>query len=139
VGATSSQSGESISFTLFVPNFEIQYGIGGGVCLGNRRVTDPRPYAGVRWSPDGRRFVFWRITGRLPSGMGLADVFVAKAGPAAVTTSSSATQGRTGVAGAGNEVIGAQDNRVDLVDGGRDAARVDRRRDRIRSIERRLP
>jgi WD40 repeat protein len=69
---------ESISFTLFTP-FGTESGIGGGICLGNRRVTDPRMYSGVRWSPDGRGFLFWRETGRLPSGMTLADIFVATA------------------------------------------------------------
>ena len=77
--ASPNQGGESISFTLFVPRFGNESGIGGGVCLGNRRVTDPRLYSGVRWSPDGRRFLFWRETGRLQSGMALADVFVTNA------------------------------------------------------------
>lgn len=76
--ATPTATTESISFTLFVP-FGNESGIGGGICLGNRRVTDPRLYSGVRWSPDGRRFVFWRETGRLPSGMALVDTFVANA------------------------------------------------------------
>lgn len=52
--------------------------VGGGVCLGNRRVTDPKRYSGVRWSPDGRRFAFWRQTAESPTG-GRADVFVADA------------------------------------------------------------
>lgn len=45
------------------------------------------------------------------------------------------------LAGGGNDVLGAQDNRRDLVDGGAgsDRTRVDRRRDRLRSIERLLP
>jgi Tol biopolymer transport system component len=76
--ATPTASTESISFTLFTP-FGNESGIGGGICLGNRRVTDPRMYSGVRWSPNGSRFLFWRETGRLPSGMALADIFAANA------------------------------------------------------------
>lgn len=48
--------------------------LGGGVCLGSRRVTEPRPDGGVAWSPDGSRVAFYRQTGALT-----ADVFVADA------------------------------------------------------------
>ena len=48
--------------------------LGGGICLGNARVTDPKPDAGIAWSPDGSRVAFFRQTGVLT-----ADVFVADA------------------------------------------------------------
>jgi dipeptidyl aminopeptidase/acylaminoacyl peptidase len=48
--------------------------LGGGICLGDRRVTEPKADAGVSWSPDGRRLAFFRQTGTLT-----ADVFVADA------------------------------------------------------------
>jgi hypothetical protein len=48
--------------------------LGGGICLGNRRVTDPKLDGGVAWSPDGRRVAFFRQTGVLT-----AEVFVADA------------------------------------------------------------
>jgi WD40-like Beta Propeller Repeat/RTX calcium-binding nonapeptide repeat (4 copies) len=48
--------------------------LGGGICLGNRRVTEPRPDGGISWSPDGRRVAFYRQTGTVT-----ADVFVADA------------------------------------------------------------
>jgi RTX calcium-binding nonapeptide repeat (4 copies)/WD40-like Beta Propeller Repeat len=48
--------------------------LGGGICLGNRRVTDPEADGGIAWSPDGARVAFYRQTGTLT-----ADVFVAEA------------------------------------------------------------
>ena len=48
--------------------------LGGGICLGNKRVTDPKPDGGIAWSPDGSRIAFYRQTGALT-----ADVFVANA------------------------------------------------------------
>ena len=48
--------------------------LGGGICVGNRRVTDPKLDSGVSWSPDGSRVAFNRQTGVLTS-----DVFVADA------------------------------------------------------------
>src|SRR5687768_9398552 len=48
--------------------------LGGGICLGNRRVTEPRADGGIAWSPDGRRVAFYRQTGTLT-----AEVFVADA------------------------------------------------------------
>jgi Tol biopolymer transport system component len=48
--------------------------LGGGICLGQTRVTDPKDDAGTAWSPDGARVAFWRTTGPLT-----ADVFVADA------------------------------------------------------------
>ena len=48
--------------------------LGGGICLGNRRVTEPKPDYGASWSPDGRRVAFYRSTGTVT-----ADVFVANA------------------------------------------------------------
>jgi len=48
--------------------------LGGGICLGDRRVTDPKADAGIAWSPDGSRLAFFRQTGTLT-----ADVFVADA------------------------------------------------------------
>jgi RTX calcium-binding nonapeptide repeat (4 copies)/WD40-like Beta Propeller Repeat len=48
--------------------------LGGGICLGNRRVTDPNADGGIAWSPDGSRVAFYRQTGTLT-----ADVFVAHA------------------------------------------------------------
>jgi Tol biopolymer transport system component len=80
--ATPPQQGLAVSFTVIVGPFhtaEQAHRIGGGICLGSRRVTDPKPYFGVQWSPDGRRFAFFRHTRLPPSGMALADVFVADA------------------------------------------------------------
>jgi len=48
--------------------------LGGGICLGRARVTEPKEDFGVAWSPDGRRLAFTRTTGSLT-----ADVFVADA------------------------------------------------------------
>ena len=48
--------------------------LGGGICLGNRRVTEPKADGGIAWSPDGSRVAFYRQTGTLT-----ADVFVADA------------------------------------------------------------
>jgi WD40-like Beta Propeller Repeat len=48
--------------------------LGGGICLGNKRVTDPKADGGIAWSPDGSRIAFYRQTGPLT-----ADVFVADA------------------------------------------------------------
>ena len=48
--------------------------LGGGICLGGRRVTDPAADGGIAWSPDGNRVAFFRQTGLLT-----ADVFVADA------------------------------------------------------------
>lgn len=72
--SSSVQQSQSISFTIVVGNFN-QAGstIGGGICLGNRRVTDPKRYSGVRWSPDGRRFVFWRQAGGRQANVFVAD------------------------------------------------------------------
>jgi hypothetical protein len=47
--------------------------LGGGICLGARRVSEPRPDGGTSWSPDGSRVAFYRQT---RTG---ADVFVADA------------------------------------------------------------
>ena len=48
--------------------------LGGGICLGDRRVTDPAADGGIAWSPDGSRVAFFRQTGPLT-----ADVFVSDA------------------------------------------------------------
>lgn len=48
--------------------------LGGGICLGNKRVTELKDDAGAAWSPDGQQVVFYRATGTLT-----ADVFVANA------------------------------------------------------------
>jgi dipeptidyl aminopeptidase/acylaminoacyl peptidase len=48
--------------------------LGGGICLGSARVTEPKEDIDVAWSPDGRRLAFSRVTGSLT-----ADVFVADA------------------------------------------------------------
>ena len=48
--------------------------LGGGICLSNKRVTDPKADGGIAWSPDGSRIAFFRQTGPLT-----ADVFVADA------------------------------------------------------------
>ena len=48
--------------------------LGGGICLGGVRITDPKDDFGVAWSPDGKRLAFARSTGTLT-----ADVFVADA------------------------------------------------------------
>src|SRR3954447_26825640 len=48
--------------------------LGGGICLGDRRVTEPKADGGIAWSPDGSRAAFYRQTGPLT-----ADVFAAEA------------------------------------------------------------
>jgi len=48
--------------------------VGGGICLGSRRVTEPAADGGISWSPDGSRVAFYRQTGVLT-----ADVFVSNA------------------------------------------------------------
>ena len=48
--------------------------LGGGICLGGVRLTDPKDDFAVSWSPDGKRLAFTRSTGVLT-----ADVFVADA------------------------------------------------------------
>ena len=48
--------------------------LGGGICLGGARITDPKEDFAVAWSPDGKRLAFTRSTGSLA-----ADVFVADA------------------------------------------------------------
>lgn len=73
--ANPSQLRPTLSFTIapgvsgsgFAP-------LGGGICLGSRRVTEPRADGGIAWSPDGKRVAFYRQTGTLT-----ADVFVADA------------------------------------------------------------
>ena len=48
--------------------------LGAGICLQDRRVTEPKPDLGIAWSPDGSRVAFYRQT-----GVFTADVFVANA------------------------------------------------------------
>jgi Tol biopolymer transport system component len=48
--------------------------LGGGICLGNRRVTELKQDAGAAWSPDGQQVAFYRATAVLT-----ADVVVANA------------------------------------------------------------
>jgi dipeptidyl aminopeptidase/acylaminoacyl peptidase len=70
--ANPAQLRPTLSFTI-APGVS-DYGfapLGGGICLGNRRVTDPKDDGGASWSPDGRRVAFDRRTGTLT-----ADVFV---------------------------------------------------------------
>ena len=60
---------------LNVTDYDIFEGpLGGGICLGGRRITDPKDDRGTAWSPDGRRLAFYRATGTMT-----ADVFVADA------------------------------------------------------------
>jgi RTX calcium-binding nonapeptide repeat (4 copies)/WD40-like Beta Propeller Repeat len=67
--------GPTLSFTIAAGVSDAGFGpLGGGVCLGSGRVTDPKEEGGVSWSPDGRRLAFYRRTGLLT-----ADVFVADA------------------------------------------------------------
>jgi hypothetical protein len=73
--ASSPAGGATLSFTV-APGVS-DYGftpLGGGICLGNKRVTDPKADGGIAWSPDGSRIAFYRQTGPLT-----ADVFVADA------------------------------------------------------------
>jgi dipeptidyl aminopeptidase/acylaminoacyl peptidase len=73
--ANPAQLQPTLSFTI-APGVS-DYGfapLGGGICLGNRRVTEPSPDGGIAWSPDGRRVAFYRQTGPLT-----AEVFVAAA------------------------------------------------------------
>src|SRR5438876_1148608 len=75
--ASSTQLKPTLSFTIAagVSDYDIYVGpLAGGICLGNARVTDPKDDAGVAWSPDGRRVVFYRATSTLT-----AAVFVANA------------------------------------------------------------
>jgi hypothetical protein len=48
--------------------------LGGGICLGGKRITDLKEDHGAAWSPGGRRQAFYRATGTLT-----ADVFVVDA------------------------------------------------------------
>jgi RTX calcium-binding nonapeptide repeat (4 copies)/WD40-like Beta Propeller Repeat len=73
--ATPVATHPALSFTV-APGVS-DYGfapLGGGICLGGRRVTEPAPDGGISWSPDGSRVAFYRQTGALT-----ADVFVADA------------------------------------------------------------
>src|SRR5690242_1160081 len=77
--ASAAPSGRrpTLSFTIApgVSDYDAIVGpLGGGICVGNVRVTDPKPDGDVEWSPDGKRLVFDRQTGTLT-----ADVFVADA------------------------------------------------------------
>ncbi len=46
--------------------------LGGGICLGNRRVTEPRLDGGIAWSPNGSQVAFYR-QGRLTADVLVAD------------------------------------------------------------------
>src|SRR3989442_6147673 len=75
--ASSTQLKPTLSFTVAagVSDYDNYVSaLGGGICLDNARVTDPKEDAGVAWSPDGRRVVFYRATSTLT-----AAVFVANA------------------------------------------------------------
>ena len=75
--AAPSARRATLTFTIAagVRDYDIFVGpLGGGICIGSVRITDPKPDADVAWSPDGRRLVFDRQTGTLTS-----DVFVADA------------------------------------------------------------
>ena len=77
VGASASPDSlePSLSFSIAAGVSDSGFApLGGGICLGNRRVTDPKADGGIAWSPDGSRVAFYRQTGVLT-----ADVFVADA------------------------------------------------------------
>lgn len=74
-GPVSSTATLSFAVAAGISDYDFFVGpLGGGICLGNRRVTDPKEDGGIAWSPDGRRVAFFRATGTLT-----ADVFVADA------------------------------------------------------------
>src|SRR5215211_7540086 len=65
----------TLSFTVAAGVSDSGFGpLGGGICLGNRRITEPKEDIDVAWSPNGTRLAFTRRTGSLT-----ADVFVADA------------------------------------------------------------
>lgn len=73
--ASSTAGGATLSFTVAPGVSDSGLGpLGGGICLGGKRVTEPKADEGSDWSPDGSRITFYRQTGRLT-----ADVFVADA------------------------------------------------------------
>jgi dipeptidyl aminopeptidase/acylaminoacyl peptidase len=75
--AVSASSKPTLSFELTagVSDYDRFIGpLGGGICLGRARVTDPKDDSETAWSPDGQRVAFTRATGALT-----AEVFVAEA------------------------------------------------------------
>jgi dipeptidyl aminopeptidase/acylaminoacyl peptidase len=73
--ANPAQLRPTLSFTIAAGVSDQGFApLGGGICLSNRRVTDPKADGGIAWSPDGNRVAFYRQTGVLT-----ADVFVADA------------------------------------------------------------
>ena len=73
--ATPAELRPTLSFTIGAGVSDSGFApLGGGICLGGRRITEPRPDGGIAWSPDGSRVAFYRQTGSLT-----ADVFVADA------------------------------------------------------------
>ena len=67
---------QTLSFTISagVSDYDIYAGpLGGGICLGNARVTEPKEDAGASWSPDGRRVAFYRQTTTLNSEVFVSD------------------------------------------------------------------
>ena len=77
VGASASPVARTPTLSFTVAPGVSDYGftpLGGGICLGDRRVTDPAADGGIAWSPDGSRVAFFRQTGTLT-----ADVFIADA------------------------------------------------------------
>lgn len=76
-GASPSALRPTLSFSISPSVSEYDYYVGplgGGICLGNARVTEPKNDSGAVWSPDGKRVAFYRATEALT-----ADVFVADA------------------------------------------------------------
>jgi dipeptidyl aminopeptidase/acylaminoacyl peptidase len=77
VGASASSVARTPTLSFTVAPGVSGYGftpLGGGICLGGRRITDPAADGGIAWSPDGSRVAFFRQTGTLT-----ADVFVTDA------------------------------------------------------------
>ena len=75
--ASSTQLKPTLSFTVAagVSDYDNYVGpLGGGICLGNARVTDPKEDAGVAWSPDGQRVAFYRAITTLQAGVFVAHV-----------------------------------------------------------------
>jgi hypothetical protein len=74
-GLRSTEPTLSFEISAGVSDYDTFVGpLGGGICLGGVRITDPKEDFAVTWSPDGKRLAFTRSTGALT-----ADVFVADA------------------------------------------------------------
>jgi len=54
--------------------------LGGGICLSNKRVTDPKADGGIAWSPDGSRIAVRTMVPRASTGQHRVTVISAEDG-----------------------------------------------------------